>query len=491
MNEIVALVNYLPHQSIEQHLHQLIRSPYVRKVLLIADGKAAVQPSKVKISRKISIHTEKTFREAILKIRSGHLLFINSFDEIHFDDFTLKRFMEVAESTGAGIVYADYYEMEATLKEHPLNDYQTGSVRDDFNFGPLMLFSLPAVKKVLNENGFHAPSMYAFIYALRLRLSMDCSLFHIQEFLYAVKRSSPLSGSGIFSYVDPKNRMMQKEMEAIFTGYLRRIGAYLEPRKQKVRRIRGRSFPVKASVVIPVKNRKKTIADAVKSALAQKTDFPFNVIVVDNHSTDGTSSLLSSMASKNPVIRHIIPSRLDLGIGGCWNEAIYSDLCGMYAVQLDSDDLYSGRDTLQTIIDMFEEYNYAMIVGSYTLVDKGLHEIPPGLIDHREWTDDNGHNNALRINGLGAPRAFHTGVAREVGFLNVSYGEDYAMALRLSREWMIGRIYESLYLCRRWEDNTDAALSIEKSNRHDAFKDKIRSIEIAARQAMNRKADKR
>ncbi len=491
MSEIVALLNYLPNQSTEQNIDRLTRSPYVKKVLLIADGNTATQTSKVKKSRKISIHTEKTFREAVLKISSGHLLFINSFDEMHFDDFTLKRFIEVAESTGAGIVYADYYEMEETLKEHPLNDYQTGSVRDDFNFGPLMLFSLPAVKKVINETGFHTPSIYAFIYDLRLKVSMDCSLFHIQEFLYAVKRSSSTSGNSIFSYVDPKNRIIQKEMETVFTGYLRGIGAYLEPRKQKVRRTRGRSFPVKASVIIPVKNRKKTIAEAIKSALAQKTDFPFNVIVVDNHSTDGTSSVLSSLASKNKVVEHVIPLRLDLGIGGCWNEAIYSDHCGMYAVQLDSDDLYSGRDTLQMIIDMFEEYNYAMIVGSYTLVERNLHVIPPGLIDHREWTDDNGHNNALRINGLGAPRAFHTGVARDVGFLNVSYGEDYAMALRISREWMIGRIYESLYLCRRWEDNTDAALSIEKSNRHDAFKDKIRSIEIAARQTMNRKTDKR
>lgn len=488
MNEIVALVNYLPHPSIKDNVQLLIRSPHVGKVLLLYDSGSGTPPPEMAASRKVAALSDKTFRETVLRVRSGYLLLVDGVREIHIDDFALRRFIEVARATGAGIVYSDYHEMDRSLHEHPLCDYQTGSIRDDFNFGPLLLFSMPAVKRVINEIGLRAPSTYAGIYDLRLKVSICSSLFHIQEFLYAVKKSSPLPGSGIFSYVDPKNRAVQKEMEAVFTEYLRRIGAWLQPRRKRAKKAEESSFPVTASVVIPVRNRKKTIADAVGSALAQKTGFPFNIVVVDNHSSDGTSAVLASLAAKNRRVMHIVPSRLDLGIGGCWNEAIYSSACGLYAVQLDSDDLYSGKDTLQTIIDLFEKENYAMIVGSYTLVDRDLRAIPPGLIDHREWTDGNGHNNALRINGLGAPRAFNTGVARDIGFLNVSYGEDYAMALRISREWKIGRIYDSLYLCRRWEDNTDSALSIEKSNRHDAFKDKIRSIEIAARQALNRKA---
>jgi glycosyltransferase involved in cell wall biosynthesis len=244
---------------------------------------------------------------------------------------------------------------------------------------------------------------------------------------------------------------------------------------------------VEASVVIPVRNRNETIAEAVKSALSQETDFPFNIIVVDNHSTDGTTVILSDLARQYHRLEHIIPKRTDLGIGGCWNEALRHKACGRYAVQLDSDDLYSSHRTLQKMVDMLCQGNYAMVIGSYTLVDSRLEEIPPGLIDHREWTDENGHNNALRINGLGAPRAFHTGLMRKIGFLNVSYGEDYAAVLRISREYRIGRIYESLYLCRRWSGNTDAAISIEEANRNNAFKDKIRTIEILDRQKMNKR----
>ena len=247
---------------------------------------------------------------------------------------------------------------------------------------------------------------------------------------------------------------------------------------------------MEASVVIPVRNRKETIAEAVKSALSQETDFPFNVIVVDNHSTDGTTAILSDLARQYSSLKHIVPKRTDLGIGGCWNEALRHEACGRYAVQLDSDDLYSSHRTLQKMVDMLRQGNYAMVIGSYTLVDSRLEEIPPGLIDHREWTDENGHNNALRINGLGAPRAFNTGLMRKIGFLNVSYGEDYAAALRICREYRIGRIYESLYLCRRWSGNTDAALSIEEANRNNAFKDKIRTIEILARQKMAKRSEK-
>jgi glycosyltransferase involved in cell wall biosynthesis len=273
-------------------------------------------------------------------------------------------------------------------------------------------------------------------------------------------------------------------MEAMATAHLKRVGAWLAPVFRDVLPANDR-FPVEASVVIPVRNRARTVADAAKSALEQRTDFPFNVIVVDNHSTDGTTAILADLAGRHPALKHLVPERSDLSIGGCWNEAIASDACGRFAVQLDSDDLYRGEEVLQRIVDLLRRGNCAMVVGAYTIVDRNLREIPPGLIDHREWTDDNGRNNALRINGLGAPRAFSTAILRRCGFPNVGYGEDYAVALRLSREYRIGRIYESLYLCRRWEGNTDAALSIDQANRHDAYKDRLRTIEIHARQRQN------
>ena len=238
-------------------------------------------------------------------------------------------------------------------------------------------------------------------------------------------------------------------------------------------------FPVKASVVIPVRNRERTILEAVQSALVQRTDFEFNLIVVDNHSTDRTTEILRDIG--DPRVKHIVPERHDLGIGGCWNEAIYSADCGQYAIQLDSDDLYLNDSVLRRIVAELEAGPYAMVVGSYTMVDFSLKEIPPGLIDHREWTRENGRNNALRINGLGAPRAFNTSVLRRIGFPNVSYGEDYAVALRISRDYEIGRIYESVYLCRRWEGNSDSALPLEVANRYDQYKDWLRTIEIQAR----------
>jgi len=275
-------------------------------------------------------------------------------------------------------------------------------------------------------------------------------------------------------------------MEAVFTDYLKKIEAYIPYECLRETNVSKDSFPVMASVIIPVKNRKNTINGAIKSVLSQKTDFPFNIIVVDNHSKDGTTSILTRLTGQYPAVKHIIPAKTDLGIGGCWNEALYSPFCGRYAVQLDSDDLYSSPHTLKRIIDTLQRDNYAMVIGSYTIVDFDLNVMPPGLIDHREWTDNNGHNNALRINGLGAPRAFDTTIIRNIGFLNVSYGEDYAASLRICREYRIGRIFDSIYLCRRWEGNTDAVLSLEDTNRNNYFKDKIRTNEIIARQAIKK-----
>jgi glycosyltransferase involved in cell wall biosynthesis len=315
------------------------------------------------------------------------------------------------------------------------------------------------------------------LYDLRLRMK---KIVHINEYLYTeIETDTRKSGEKQFDYVDPKNRAVQVEMEQICTAHLKRIGAYLEPKFRNIE-FSG-EFPVTASVVIPVYNRVKTVKDAVESALAQQCDFPFNVIVVDNHSTDGTTELLEEIAVKDKRLVHLIPAKYDLGIGGCWNLAVHSEKCGEFAVQLDSDDVYSGPDTLSKIVNAFREQNCAMVVGTYQMTNFDMQPIPPGVIDHREWTEENGRNNALRINGLGAPRAFWTPLLRQINLPNTSYGEDYALGLRISREYRIGRIYDVLYCCRRWEGNSDAALDIERVNANNLYKDRIRTWELEAR----------
>ncbi len=383
-----------------------------------------------------------------------------------------ERMRQVITDTGAGLVYAD-------AVGHPYVDYQLGSIRDNFDFGAVVAISVPAARQVqIGEWRWGA------LYDLRLRLSESFPVVHISEPLYGAAESDTRpTGEKQFDYVDPRNRDYQIEMEQIATSHLKRIGAFLEPRSQKPEAPRSSSDDAVASVVIPVRNRRRTIQDAVQSVMSQKTSFSFNLIVVDNHSTDGTTEFLRSVTDRR--LTHIIPQRNDLGIGGCWNEAIYSEQCGRYAVQLDSDDLYRDETCLERIVSTLREGPYAMVVGSYTMVNFNKEEIPPGLIDHREWTRENGHNNALRINGLGAPRAFDVSVLRTIGFPNVSYGEDYAVGLRICREYQIGRIYESVYLCRRWEGNTDSALPLDVANRYDAYKDSIRTQEIRARQRIN------
>jgi GT2 family glycosyltransferase len=378
------------------------------------------------------------------------------------------RMAQVIRETGAGWVYAD-------AAGHPRIDYQRGSIRDGFDFGPVVGISVAAAR----ESGIEPDWKWGGLYDLRLRISEKRAVVRIPEPLYSASIvGAPAAGHAQFDYVDPRNRDYQVEMERIATAHLKRIGAWLGPRFEKVP-APVRAFPVKASVVIPVRNRERTILDAVRSALAQSADFAFNLIVVDNHSTDRTTEILRAVS--DPRITHIVPARRDLGIGGCWNEAIYSEACGQYAVQLDSDDLYADDGVLRRIVAELEAGPYAMVVGAYTLVDFSLNEIPPGLVDHREWSRENGRNNALRVNGLGAPRAFDTSVLRRIGFPNVSYGEDYAVALRISRDYEIGRIYDSVYLCRRWEGNSDSALPLEVANRYDLYKDWLRTIEIQAR----------
>ncbi len=378
------------------------------------------------------------------------------------------RMSQVMRDSGAGLIYSDSVE-------HPRIDYQLGSIRDNFDFGPVI--AVPAV--AAREAGLEPNSKFAGLYDLRLRISEKRPIVRIPEPLYAASvADSRTTGQKQFDYVDPRNREYQIEMEQAATAHLKRIGAFLEPQFAGVTESAG-AFPVLATVVIPVRNRERTISDAVVSALKQKTDFDFNVVVINNHSTDRTAEILDQIQDARLV--QIIPERRDLGIGGCWNHAIYSAHCGRYAVQLDSDDLYAGEDVLARIVAELRRGPYAMVIGSYTMVNFALQEIPPGLIDHREWTRENGRNNALRINGLGAPRAFDTGILRQTGFPNVSYGEDYAVALRISREYEIGRIYDSLYFCRRWEGNTDSALPLETANRYDAYKDWLRTNEIQAR----------
>jgi len=378
------------------------------------------------------------------------------------------RMADVIRDSGAGWVYADAID-------HARIGYQIGSIRDNFDFGPVIGISVQAA----NEAGIDGKWRWGGLYDLRLRISEKRPIVRIPEPLYHTGRTKAgVAELKQFDYVDPRNRDYQIEMEQIATGHLKRIGAWLETGFAKVP-LTGEKFPVKASVIIPVKNRERTILDSVQSALGQRANFDFNVIVVDNHSTDRTTEILCKIGDRR--LEHIIPNRRDLAIGGCWNEAIHSERCGRYAIQLDSDDLYLDDSVLRRIVEELESGPYAMVVGSYTIVDFSLKEIPPGLIDHREWTRENGRNNALRINGLGAPRAFDTSVLRRFGFPNVSYGEDYAVALRISRQYEIGRIYDSVYLCRRWEGNSDSALPLEVANPYDQYKDWVRTMEIRAR----------
>ena len=402
----------------------------------------------------------------------------------------LERMLQVAEETGAAMVYADHYSVEAgkTVK-HPVTAYQLGSIRDDFDFGSVVLLKTEYLKEYAARE-VAKDYQFAGWYDLRLFLSREGELFHLNEYLYTEEEDDlRASGEKQFDYVNPRNREVQIEMEQAATAHLSAIKALVDTTQYVQPDFSGEAFLVEASVVIPVFNREKTVRDAVVSALSQKTDFPFNVIVVDNHSTDGTTEILSSLAADERLV-HLIPTRTDLCIGGCWNYAINDAHCGRFAVQLDSDDLYSSENTLQVIVDAFHEQKAAMIVGSYRMCDFDLNTLPPGLISHNEWTEDNGCNNALRINGLGAPRAFFTPLVRQHQFPNTSYGEDYAMGLAFSRRFRIGRIYDELYLCRRWGGNSDAVLSIDKVNANNHYKDQLRTVEILARQKQNKDREK-
>ena len=430
----------------------------------------------VTILSGVSLRSTQTLK-SIAEAASEKFILIYTKDlPLEMGLFALDRFIAVAEDTKADMLYADHYELiDGHRRKHPLIECQSGALRDDFDFGSVLVFRTSSFRRAVRA--MEEDYEWGALYDLRLRMK---KIVHVNEYLYTeVETDTRKSGEKQFDYVDPKNRAVQIEMEQICTEHLKRIGAYLEPKFKDVEFTGG--FPVTASVVIPVYNRVRTVKDAVESALSQKCDFPFNVIVVDNHSTDGTTQLLEEIAAKDDRLIHIVPAKYDLGIGGCWNLAVHDEACGEFAVQLDSDDVYSGTDTLAKIVSAFREQNCAMVVGTYQMTNFDMQPIPPGVIDHREWTEENGRNNALRINGLGAPRAFWTPLLRTINLPNTSYGEDYALGLRISREYRIGRIYDVLYCCRRWEGNSDAALDIERVNANNLYKDRIRTWELAAR----------
>ncbi|MBQ9467089.1 MAG: glycosyltransferase family 2 protein [Muribaculaceae bacterium] len=423
--------------------------------------------------------------------RAERVLLYSKHDTLKMAPFAIERFNSLAADSGAVMLYADHYNVtEAGAVKAPVIDYQQGSLRDDFDFGSVLFFDTAALKAAAAE--LSGDYKHAGLYDLRLALSRRGEIVHINEFLYSdVEQDTRKSGEKIFDYVDPRNRDRQIEMEAVCTEHLKRVGGYLSPVKAdgtpNFRHIEfdHDKFAVEATVMIPVRNRIRTIRDAIGSVLKQQTNFKFNLMVVDNFSTDGTREAIDEF--DDPRLIHIIADFYDMGIGGYWNLAAHHEQAGKFIVQLDSDDMYAGEDTLQTMVDAFYEQNVAMVVGTYQMTDINLNPIPPGIIDHREWTPENGRNNALRINGLGAPRAFYTPVLRDVKIPNTSYGEDYALGLNISRHYQIGRVYKPVYLCRRWDDNSDAALDVDKMNRNNLYKDRIRTWELQARIALNRR----
>lgn len=428
---------------------------------------------------KDSLYQTTTIQQIAKETKGDNCLIITKSTPLKLHYLALERLQQIAENTKAGLVYADHYQLkDDKCVNAPVIDYQQGSLRDDFDFGSVLLFNSKALKESCQrmKNSYQ----HAALYDLRLKLSQRYDLVHTNEYLYTeIEEDNRKSGEKQFDYVDPRNQDRQKEMESACTEHLKEIGGYLKPSFKTVDFVHD-AFEFEASVIIPVKNRETTIEAAIRSVLAQKANFKYNILVIDNHSTDGTTEKIDQYKNDERVV-HIVPERNDLGIGGCWNLGIHHPKCGKFAVQLDSDDLYQDENTLQTIVNAFYEQQCAMVIGSYRMTDFDLNTLPPGVIDHREWTPENGRNNALRINGLGAPRAFYTPIARQIGFPNTSYGEDYAMGLNISRHYQIGRIYDVLYLCRRWGGNSDAALSIERVNANNLYKDRIRTWELQAR----------
>ena len=479
---------FLPYNGLEhtqKSVDELVKDELVANIFLVTTNGELPNIDNCKTLLTDNFLSSKTIKLISENSTTEYSLVLTQDNYLEMGQHALKRFYNVANNSGAGLVYSNCFEVKEGKKKHcPVIDYQFGSLRDDFNFGDLLFYNTLGLKEAVASSSESYQS--AGFYNLRLKVSQNYQLLRVPEFLYTTIEAEPIdSSSEHFAYVDPKNREAQIEMEMAVTEHLKDINAFLPPNFNDID-FDSDKFEHEASVVIPVFNRANTISDAVDSVMKQKADFKFNLIVVDNHSTDGTTEKLKEYAEKYDNIVHIIPERTDLGIGGCWNVAIDDKRCGKFSLQLDSDDIYPAENTVQSIVNSFYETKCAMVIGSYQITNFDLEEIPPGLIDHKEWTPDNGRNNALRINGLGAPRAFYTPVLREIKVPNVSYGEDYAVGLEISRNYQIGRIYNSIYLCRRWEGNSDASLDIEKENAHNTYKDRVRTFELLARQRMQK-----
>ena len=486
---ITCFIPYGSENQINKTIRHLQECSTVDRIFLLPTSPVPnlSLPDKCYILPSSAPESVERYKQVALYANTPFTLICTQVQDLEFGYMALERMCDYLSAPQCSMVYADHYKtIKGERTPHPVIDYQLGSVRDDFDFGSLLMFRTDYLKRAINKIEAEKEYQYSALYALRLALSRYGELTHIREFLYTeTEIDLRKSGEKQFDYVDPRNRQVQIEREEVFTRHLKKIGAYLKPGMMTVDLKEG-EFSHEASIIIPVRNRARTINEAIRSVLEQETSFPFNLIIIDNHSTDGTSEIIEQYKNDNRVI-HLIPERTDLGIGGCWNLGINHPQCGRFAIQLDSDDLYSTPHTVQTIVDKFYKEQCAMVIGSYRMTDFTLQTLPPGVIDHKEWTDKNGHNNALRINGLGAPRAFFTPLLRKIRVPNTSYGEDYALGLAFSRQYRIGRIYDVLYLCRRWEGNSDAALSIEKINQNNNYKDSLRTLEIKLRQAMNKK----
>lgn len=485
MKTINCFIPFSSQAQVSETVKGLRACEHVKSIYLLATEKNQEAVERCELLPVTSLNASATLHAIADRSDADYTLLYTKYTTLELGYFALERMVRIADDSQAGMAYADSYHVtDGKQEKAPVIDYQYGSLRDDFNFGSLLLFNAAAFREAASR--MTTDFQFAGLYDLRLKLSQKASLVHINEYLYSeVENDNRKSGEKIFDYVDPKNRGVQIEMEAACTEHLKAIGGYLEPRFEKIAFDEG-NFEYEASVIIPVRNRVRTIADAIESVLKQQTNFKFNLIIIDNHSTDGTTEAIDRFAADERVV-HLIPERNDLGIGGCWNLGVHHPKCGKFAVQLDSDDVYKDEYTLQTMVNAFYEQNCGMVVGTYMMTDFHMNMIAPGIIDHKEWTPENGRNNALRINGLGAPRAFYTPLLRKVKVPNTSYGEDYALGLNISRRYQIGRVYDVVYLCRRWDDNSDASLSIEKMNANNLYKDRIRTWELQARVAMNKK----
>jgi len=478
---------FIPYESkaqVEQTVSGLKETALVNKIYLLATDKNIEPVEGCEIIHIDSLKSIVSIKKIATLATEKYSLIYTKQSSLILGMFALERMVKIANDTCAAMIYADCFQvLQGVKKQAPVITYQKGSLRDDFNFGSVLVYNSNALKEAAES--MDTNYIYAGLYDLRLKVSQKGELVHVNEYLYTeVELDTRKSGEKIFDYVDPKNRAVQIEMEQACTAHLKQIGGYLEPKFKKIEFNKG-DFEVEASVIIPVYNRIRTIEDAIKSVLIQKTSFKFNLIIVDNHSTDGTFEAIEKFASDTRLI-HVVPERKDLGIGGCWNMGAHHPKCGKFAIQLDSDDVYSDENTVQKIVDAFYAQNCAMVVGTYMMTNFDMEMIAPGIIDHKEWSPENGRNNALRINGLGAPRAFYTPVLKDVKVPNTSYGEDYALGLNISREYQIGRLYDVLYHCRRWDDNSDASLDIVKMNDHNTYKDRIRTWELMARIALNK-----